>query len=320
MKQKSSFFLSEKFIFIFKMALGSGIAWQISVWAGSRYPYLSAISVIICLQATINKSIHFGISRMIGTVFGIIVTILLSAELPLKGWTIAIVLLICAGVALMFGANMTSIHQIALSTLLILVFAPHLHGYGLSRLIDTAIGIIVTLLIHAYIVPPNFTTSAMDSINQLKAQLITKLESLAVWIENGASNQNFFKEDMNQNVMKCFQDTAQQINKAENSLRYHPYSKKSKKILLEGSRKFSILRKEFYILESFYDTIQLWNSSQPLTSQEREYWADCFRKLADCLISFQPMEKISLNGKSNFTYHDLLTIEVNRFLTNLESF
>lgn len=48
-----------KTFLIWKMAIASAISWEIAKLAGSHHPYLAPISVILCLQTTINRSIQF---------------------------------------------------------------------------------------------------------------------------------------------------------------------------------------------------------------------------------------------------------------------
>jgi len=300
------------------MALASGISWQICVWTGSKYPYLAPISVILCLQTTILKSIRFALSRILGTIFGVIFTVMLTSELPLKGWTIAFILLISTGISLLFGVNITSIHQIALSTLLILVFAPKLQDYGLYRLIDTVIGIIVILLIHTFIFPPNFTTIAGESLQNIKNMLVKKLEGLAVWLENGATNKDYFIAEMDGMVWSKLQDAFQDISKAENSMRFNPFRSKSSLELKLIKQKLTILRKEYTIIERFYEIILQWNEEKTMTKEEIQYWSSTFIFLGDALKNWTAEETLPVLDNSSI-YHEHLKIDAMRFLQILKT-
>lgn len=298
------------------MALASGISWQICVWTGSKYPYLAPISVILCLQTTILKSIRFALSRMLGTIIGIVFTVMLASELPLDGWTIAFILLISTGIFLLFGVNIVSIHQIALSTLLILVFAPKLQEYGLYRLIDTVIGIIIILLIHAFIFPPNFTTIAGESLQNIKNMLVKKLEGLSVWLENGAANKDYFIAEMDGMVWSKLQDAFQDISKAENSLRFNPFRSKSNQELNIIKQKLTVLRKEYTIIERFYENILQWNEQQTMTVEEVHFWSSSFLHLADSLKNWKSKEPLYEMDNPSI-YHHFLEMDATRFLKNL---
>src|SRR3954447_15545406 len=64
-KQKQ---MENESILIWKMAVASAISWEIAKLAGSNHPYLAPLSVILCLQTTVNRSIQFSYHRMVGTV------------------------------------------------------------------------------------------------------------------------------------------------------------------------------------------------------------------------------------------------------------
>ena len=55
----------DKLILVLKMVIGSAISWELAILFGSKYPYLGPISLILCIQATLLKSIRFGVARMI---------------------------------------------------------------------------------------------------------------------------------------------------------------------------------------------------------------------------------------------------------------
>jgi len=253
---------------------------------------------------------------MLGTIFGVVFTVILASELPLEGWTIAFILLISTGISLLFGVNIVSIHQIALSTLLILVFAPKLKEYGLYRLIDTVIGIIVILLIHAFIFPPNFTTIASESLQNIKNMLVKKLEGLAVWLENGATNKDYFIAEMDGTVWSKLQDAFQDISKAENSLRFNPFRSKSNQELNLIKQKLTILRKEYTIIESFYENILQWKEHQDMTEQDVHFWSESFLRLAESLNNWKAKEP-DYNLENSTIYHHLLQVDATRFLKNL---
>ena len=83
-----------KALLIWKMAVASTISWQIAKIAGSHHPYFAPISVILCMQSTINRSIRFSYHRMAGTIIGISVTVLAAPYINVTSWTIGILILI----------------------------------------------------------------------------------------------------------------------------------------------------------------------------------------------------------------------------------
>ena len=157
----------EKISLILKMVIGSAISWELAILFGSKYPYLGPISLIICLQATIIKSIRFGIARIVGTIIGVASVSILASSLHANGWSITVIMIVSLIIPLILGANTTTLHQIALSVLLVLEFEHKLHGYGLDRIRDSILGVAVALLLHILLYPPNLTKRAIAEVEVL---------------------------------------------------------------------------------------------------------------------------------------------------------
>ncbi|MCM3653320.1 FUSC family protein [Metabacillus litoralis] len=223
----------EKISLILKMVIGSAISWELAVLFGSKYPYLGPISLMICLQATIIKSIRFGIARMVGTIIGAVSVFILAPSLHANGWSIAVIMLVSLVIPLILRVNSTALHQIALSVLLVLEFEHKLHGYGVDRIRDSIIGVAVALLLQLVLNSPNLTKRAISEVEVLPIMLADKLKSLATWLEAGASPKNYFYADMNLLRKKMF-EAENKMQEAEVSLRFNPISKKSKPLLHEG--------------------------------------------------------------------------------------
>jgi uncharacterized membrane protein YgaE (UPF0421/DUF939 family) len=215
----------EKISIILKMVVGSAISWELAILFGSKYPYLGPISLIICLQTTIVKSIQFGIARIVGTIIGVASVFILASSLHANGWSIAVIMLVSLVIPLIFGANSTILEQIALSVMLVLEFEHRLHGYGVDRIRDSIIGVVVALLLHIFLNPPNLTEKAFAEVEELPKILADKLKSLATWLESGSPQKNYFDPDMNL-LRKKMLEAEKKIKNAELSLKFNPLSKK----------------------------------------------------------------------------------------------
>ncbi|MDQ0156490.1 FUSC family protein [Robertmurraya andreesenii] len=132
---------------IWKMALGSAIAWEISKFLGSEHPYLAPLSVILCLQSSFNKTLRLSIRRMMGTILGIIVTVLIAGHLKINGISLGMLILIGCYVAKWLKLDRIVIHQVAITILFVFVFEKQSHLYAIDRLRDTFVGVIVIGLI-----------------------------------------------------------------------------------------------------------------------------------------------------------------------------
>ncbi|MHC0039586.1 FUSC family protein [Pseudoneobacillus sp. C159] len=263
--------IPEKVSLILKMVIGSAISWELAILFGSKYPYLGPISLILCLQATLIKSIRFGIARIIGTIIGVTSVSILASSLHANGWSIAFIMLVSLIFPLLLGANATSLHQIAISVVLVLEFEHKLHGYGLDRIRDSIIGVAVALLLYLIFPPPNFTKRAIAKVVALPDQLANKLNSLAVWLEAGAPQQNYFHSEFKLLHKKLF-EVEKMIGKAELSLKYNPVSQKSKAQLQEGELLLKTLHRVSADIQNLFHIMDEWSKTGSLTKESIEAW------------------------------------------------
>ncbi|WP_428911609.1 FUSC family protein [Niallia sp. Krafla_26] len=188
---------------------------------GSKYPYLGPISLILRLQATLFKSIRFGIARILGTIIGGVSVYFLASSLHANGLSIAVVMLVSLIIPFFLRANGTTLHQIALSVLLVLEFEHKLHGYGFDGIRDSLISVGVALILQ-YVYPPNFTKRAIQYIDPLPLQFADSLKSLSAWVNIGASQPNEIHQQFNHIHQKLL-ESEKQIQKAKLSLKFNPF-------------------------------------------------------------------------------------------------
>ncbi len=274
--------IQEKVSLILKMVIGSAISWELAILFGSKYPYLGPISLILCLQATLTKSIKFGIARITGTIIGVASVSIFASSLHANGWSIAVIMMVSLIIPLLLGANATSLHQIALSVVLVLEFEHKLHGYGLDRIRDSIIGVAVALLLHLFFNPPNFTKRAITEVVELPNKLADKLNSLAMWLEAGAPQNNYFNSDFNQ-LHKKMLEVEKQIQKAELSLKFNLMAKKSKAQLNEGELLLKTLHQVSADIHDLFNIMDEWSKTGLLTKESIEAWVQNFFLLESTL-------------------------------------
>ena len=272
----------DKISLILKMVIGSAISWELAVLFGSKYPYLGPISLIICLQATIIKSIKFGLARIVGTIIGVLSVFILAPSLHANGWSIAVIMLVSLVIPLILKANSIVLHQIALSVLLVLEFEHKLHGYGMDRIRDSIIGVAVALLLQLFLNPPTVTKRTISEVEVLPIMLADKLKSLATWLEAGASPKNFFYADMNL-LHKKILDAECKMEEAELSLRFNPISKKSKPLLHEAQSLLKTLNQVSTELDFLYKIMDEWSQTGLLTKDSINAWIQNFYLLESAI-------------------------------------
>ncbi|WP_051318180.1 FUSC family protein [Cohnella thermotolerans] len=139
---------------ILKMALASGIAWELAKLAGSRHPFLAPVSVILCMQPSATQTLQFSYYRVLGTVIGVVMTALAAIWLPLASWAMALVIVVACSLSLIASRNPTLVREVALSVVLVLALQPQSGTYGFDRVRDTFIGVAVALAVHLLLFPP----------------------------------------------------------------------------------------------------------------------------------------------------------------------
>ncbi|WP_066889580.1 FUSC family protein [Clostridium nigeriense] len=137
-------------------------------WPNSLF---AAIAAVICVQDTVENSLHTGINRLIGTllggIFGVVFIYItnglhLQKVLPLVvAIGVSLIIYICNLIKKPSACSMSSI------TLMGILVAPVYANpllYSLQRTIETAFGVIVAILINKYIHPPK-ENNTIDETN-----------------------------------------------------------------------------------------------------------------------------------------------------------
>jgi len=141
-------------LIVLKMALASGLAWEIAKLAGSKHPFLAPVSVVLCMQSSLSKSLQFSYWRVLGTVFGVIVTAWAARYFPMNGWTLGLIIVLAGALSLAFSRNETLIREVALSVALVLSLQKQSGVYASDRIRDTFIGVVVALAVHYLVFRP----------------------------------------------------------------------------------------------------------------------------------------------------------------------
>ncbi|MGG7164200.1 FUSC family protein [Clostridium ihumii] len=126
----------------------------ISRLLGFKSPFYSCIAAVICMQSTVETSFEVGKNRMIGTAMGTFIGICFSYIAPNS------IIFTCMGVSLIIYIC-DSLHKnksISISCIVFIAIMTNLNDkspleYGTFRFIETALGIIIAVLVNKYICP-----------------------------------------------------------------------------------------------------------------------------------------------------------------------
>lgn len=144
---------------VFKTALAVCASLYVSKLLGSR-SYFSGLAAVITMQNTISSSFEFGRNRIYATIMGICVALLFHMVGFLGMFAIFIGIMIVIKLCMVFHWK-KSVSLACIVFILIMLFNPessrfaHPYQYGFIRLIDTAVGVIISLLVNKYVFPPH---------------------------------------------------------------------------------------------------------------------------------------------------------------------
>ncbi len=267
MKQEK---LENKSALIWKMAIASAISWELAKLIGSSHPYLAPLSVVLCLQTTIDQSIRYSFHRIIGTVIGIILTAYLASHLDMNGWILGLLIVGGVFIAKWVRVDESVLHQVALTIVLIFTFERKSKDYALDRILDSIIGVTVAVLIHMFIFPPNFTKKAAKSIQKLAQGLSGILLELSYWVQlEWGQEKGPIIEDKINHFLQELHDTKDILNMASNSLKFNPFSKKYRSTLTMCQMEFKKINKGYGYVSTTVETLKQWEKEGHLSSAEQ---------------------------------------------------
>ncbi|MGG2027196.1 aromatic acid exporter family protein [Gottfriedia sp. S16(2024)] len=132
---------------IWKLSIGSTLAWEISNFFGSSHPYLGPVSLILTIQSTMDKTINLSIKRVIGTMIGIGITVIIASYLKVTGWNLGLLILFGTYIAKFLKLDKKVLHQVALTILFVFAFEHQSKDYAMDRMRDTLVGVLTAGLI-----------------------------------------------------------------------------------------------------------------------------------------------------------------------------
>lgn len=143
-----------------KTALSVIICILILKLLGRHYPFYACIASAICLQDTVKNSYKMGKQRLLGTIVGGIVGIALASLEEAFYLTTLTPVLTAIGVVLVIYicTVIKKSGSVSISCIVLLAIMTNLRDttpilYGVNRILDTTIGIVVAIIVNKYIAP-----------------------------------------------------------------------------------------------------------------------------------------------------------------------
>jgi uncharacterized membrane protein YgaE (UPF0421/DUF939 family) len=276
--------IENKTLLIWKMAIASALSWEIAKLAGSDHPYLAPISVILCVQTTINRSIRFSYHRMVGTVIGITVVVLVEPYLKVNGWILGLLILVGCFIAKWLKRDESAIHQVALTVLLVFVMEHKSGDYPTDRFRDTLIGALVAVILHMLFFPPNYTKQVLNSVNDFSKHLAHSLNRTASWVKKGAhETEGNHLQLTTKHLLQELHQIQNLFTDASDSLKFNFFASKSKKSLQQHQQRIQHLTLGYNYLAASIEILCAWGAAGPIPKHYQMAWSEQIQSIASIL-------------------------------------
>ncbi|ASB63453.1 MULTISPECIES: FUSC family protein [Bacillus] len=278
------------------MAIASAVSWEAAKLVGSKHPYLAPLSVILCLQTTIDKSIRFSFHRIVGTAIGVMLTAYLVSHLHMNGWILGLLMLGGTYIAKWLRLDETVLHQVALTILLVFTFERTSKDYVIDRIIDTIIGVIIAILIHMLLFPPDFTKKAAETFQTLAHQLSDILLELSKWVqlEWGQGKGNLMEYKMN-HLLQELHATKEMLQTASQSVKFNPIRKKHKIILSRYQIQMQKMNAGYEYVSNIAKTLKEWEKEGTLSSSDKMELGNDLKMLSEFFEEFKGIQQGQIN-------------------------
>ncbi|KAM9865340.1 hypothetical protein ACIFOC_01871 [Leucobacter aridicollis] len=202
-------------------------------------PMFGAIAALIVVQESVDQSLTKGIERVVGVLFGVSVALGAGALFGTNSWLFIAAIIVSMGVGWLLRMSATSTNQIAISAMLMIALGGSEIGYGVERLVETAIGAAIGVAVNAVIAAPVRTGLMHDEITSLTGNAAAALDRLADALDT--PRDDAWLEDMLESARELHEERAQvhaELRRARESLRLNPRSRRHMRQLLEDDALF----------------------------------------------------------------------------------
>ncbi|WP_300410777.1 aromatic acid exporter family protein [Lagierella sp.] len=238
--QKISDFLNNVFgLRTVKTAVATTISYYVAKAFGLNNPILASISAVVSMSSSIFDSYTISINRMISTIVGAVIAVLLQYVDLVNPVTMLLGVVLIINICNYFGWK-KSIVLSCIVFIVILVYkpispsSPTFEEYALFRISDTALGLIIGFFINYLVFPPNRFDFILQSYHK------TLLEFEKTFLRLLESKKNIDIDNLLTDI--------NEINSEFKSLRNDKKLKKSKNIRLA---EISGINSDFYTAFGF---------------------------------------------------------------------
>ena len=148
------------------------LSYLAALWlSNAKVPLLAPLTTLLVVQVTLYATLTRGIRRVNAVVAGVLVAVGFSNLVGLSWWSLGVLILAALTVGHLVRVK-EFVPEVAISAMLVLgVSVTQVAETALDRVLETFIGAVVGLLFNVVFVPPVWTESASEAIEDLAARV-----------------------------------------------------------------------------------------------------------------------------------------------------
>ncbi|MFD5600923.1 aromatic acid exporter family protein [Leucobacter sp. NPDC058333] len=209
-----------------------------------QLPIFGAIAALIVMQDNVDQSLTRGIERVVGVLVGVSVAIGAGALFGPQSWLFIAAIIVAMGVGWLLRMTPSAANQVAISALLMIALGGIQLHYGAERLIETAIGALIGVLLNALVVAPVRTSSVHLAIVDLTEHSAEVLRRIADALD--APREGPWLAEMLADARGLQEERTRVhalLRQARESLRFNPRSRRYREGLAEDDEQFQRLQR-----------------------------------------------------------------------------
>ncbi len=154
-----------------RIAVAAGLAWWLARLLGADRPVFAALVPLVAIRDEPYAALSLSLARMLGVIVGVLLGIAVVALFGVSTSAIAFLLVagLLIGLVLRTGPELNT--QIAISALLLVVATSDADTYAFERIWETALGSATTLVVAAFVLPPDPLREAQRRLTESIAAL-----------------------------------------------------------------------------------------------------------------------------------------------------
>lgn len=208
-----------------------------------QLPIFGAIAALLVMQDNVDQSLTKGIERVIGVLIGVSVAIGAGSLFGNQPWLFIAAIPAAMAVGWLLRMTPSSANQIAISALLMIALGGLQLHYGVERLVETAIGAAIGVLINALVIAPVRNSSVHEAIVSLTDDAALVLEKIADGLTTPRDSAWLAQMLADARALQAERTRVHQLlRQARDSLRFNPRSRRYREGLAEDDDQFQRLQ------------------------------------------------------------------------------